>query len=152
MVDNDLQALEDWAIPLLTRLEPGERRKLARTVATELRRSQRTRIRRQLNPDGTSYVPRRRIRSKAGAIRRGAMFQKITRAKYLKTKTSTDSAEVGFVGRVARIARVHQYGERDRVDRDGPEVRYPERRLLGFTHADRELIRDLLLDHLNGDV
>lgn len=145
---NDLQALEEWALPLLNRLEAGERRKLARTLATELRRNQRARIRQQRNPDGTAYAPRRRIRSKAGALRERAMFQKLSGPKHLKIKASAEGAAVGFFGRVARIAAVHQYGLRDQVDRDGPEHKYPERVLLGFTDADRALIRDLLIDHL----
>lgn len=144
----ELDALEDWAAPLLERLEAGERRRLARTLATELRRSQRERIRRQRNPDGTPYEPRKRIRGKAGGIRRRAMFQKLATPRHLKIRTDAGSAAVGFFGRVARIAAVHHYGLRDKVDRDGPEYRYPARELLGFSDRDRALIRDFLIEHL----
>lgn len=145
---NDLEALEDWAAPLLARLEDSQRRQLARRLATELRRSQRDRIRRQHNPDGTPYEPRRRLRGKAGGIRRRAMFQKLATARYLKTRATANSAAVGFFGRVARIAAIHQYGRRDQVDRNGPAYDYPARELLGYTDRDLALIRDLLIDHL----
>lgn len=147
---DDLQTLEEWAAPLLARLEAKERRRLARAVARDLRRSQRERIKAQQNPDGTPYAPRKpQLRAQAGAIRRKTMFTKLRTAKYLKAKASADSAEVGFVGRIAQIARVHQLGLRARVDRDGPQYDYPQRQLLGFTDQDRELIQDSLLRHLS---
>lgn len=145
---DDLQALEGWAAPLLARLEPRERRRLTRTIATELRRSQRARIRRQHNPDGIPYAPRKHLRDATGGIRRQAMFRKLATVRYLKTRTSADGLAVGFFGRVVRIAAVHQYGRRDKVDRNGPTYDYPARVLLGHTEQDRVLIRDLLLDHL----
>ncbi len=148
-MDDDLQALEDWVAPLLAQLDRKARRTLARQVAQDLRRAQRERIKAQQNPDGTPYEPRKpQHRAQQGAIRRRAMFAKIRTAKYLKARGSLEGAEVGFVSRVARIARVHQEGLRARVDRDGPRVRYPERRLVGFSHADRELIQDSVLRHL----
>ncbi|SDK78502.1 phage virion morphogenesis (putative tail completion) protein [Modicisalibacter muralis] len=146
---DDLDALEEWAAPLIARLEPRQRRALTRRVALDLRRAQRERIKAQQNPDGTPFEPRKpQHRAQQGAIRRKAMFSKIRTAKYLKAKGNGDTAEVGFVGRVARIARVHQKGLRARVDRDGPMYDYPARRLVGFSAADRELIRDSLIDHL----
>ncbi|MEN1451215.1 phage virion morphogenesis protein, partial [Pseudomonas aeruginosa] len=51
-------------------------------------------------------------------------------------------------GRVTRIARVHQYGLKDRAERGAPEVGYAQRRLLGFTEADLEMIREGLLAHI----
>lgn len=149
MVD-DLQALEDWVAPLLARLETKERRRLARSVARDLRRSQRERIKSQTNPDGTSYTPRKpqKLRARQGSIRRQAMFGKLSTAKWLKATTRGDTAVVGFLGSVARLAKTHQYGLRDRVDRDGPTIEYPQRELLGFTETDRELILNSLLTHL----
>ncbi|SHF00431.1 phage virion morphogenesis (putative tail completion) protein [Modicisalibacter ilicicola DSM 19980] len=146
---DDLDALADWVAPLLAKVEPKQRRALARKVARDLRRSQRERIKAQQNPDGTAYAPRKpQHRAKQGAIRRKAMFSKIRTAKYLKAKGSLESAEVGFVGRVAHIARIHQEGLRAKVDKDGPHYDYPERRLIGFSASDRELIQDALLKHL----
>ncbi|MGM0535552.1 MAG: phage virion morphogenesis protein [Pseudomonadota bacterium] len=146
---DDLDALEDWAAPLLERLQPAERRKLARDIARELRKRQAARIKRQENPDGSPFAPRKpQAREQAGAIRRGAMFTKIRQAKYLKGRGLSDVATIGFTGRVARIARVHQYGLRDHVDRDGPWHDYPERELIGYSDADRAVIRDMILDRL----
>ncbi|WP_366931853.1 phage virion morphogenesis protein [Paraburkholderia xenovorans] len=43
---------------------------------------------------------------------------------------------------------MHQFGESDRVAPHGPEYKYPARVLLGFSDADRDMIRDLLLKHI----
>jgi phage virion morphogenesis protein len=150
---DDLTALEAWATPLLQQLSRGEIRRLAVAIARDLRRGQQQRITAQQNPDGSPYEPRkaqpkRRLRDQVGALRRGAMFSKLRTAKHLLTRADAEGAVVGFVGRAARIAAVHQYGERDQVQPGGPEVQYPARELLGFTPADLERVRDLLLQHL----
>lgn len=148
-MSDDLNALEDWAAPLLERLQPGERKKLARDIARELRKRQVARIKRQENPDGSPFEPRKpQARAQSGSIRRNVMFTKIRQAKHLKGRGLGDAATVGFTGRVARIARVHQYGLRDKVDRNGPYYHYPERDLLGYSDDDRAVIRDMILDRL----
>ncbi|GHC17601.1 virion morphogenesis protein [Kushneria pakistanensis] len=147
MADN-IERLEDWAAPLLAKLDAKERRRLARVVATDLRRSQRERIKAQKNPDGSRYAPRK-SQDQKGAIRRKAMFGKLRTAKYLRVRTGTDGAEVGFFGQVASIAKTHQYGLRDRVAINGPRVQYEQRELLGFTDHDRSLVQQSLLDHLS---
>lgn len=76
------------------------------------------------------------------------MFTKLRTAKWLRITGTTDAAEVGFTGRVARIARIHQEGLRDRAAPGAPEIRYPRRAMLGFTSADREYVRGLLLLHI----
>lgn len=148
---DELRTLEQWAAPLLAKLQPGERRQLARRIGATLRRSQQQRIAAQQNPDGSAYAPRKpntRMRDRAGEIRRGAMFARIRQTKHLKLQSDDAQISIGFFGRVARIAHVHQEGLTDRVSRDGPRVRYEQRRLLGFTTRDREMIRDQLLEHL----
>jgi len=149
MADN-MQALEEWVGPLLAQLDVKQRRALARNVARDLRRRQRERIRAQTNPDGKPYAPRKeqRLRAQQGSIRRRAMFDKLSTAKWLKATASGDTAVVGFFGSVARLAKTHQYGLRDRVSRDGPEVQYAQRELLGFTTSDHEFINDRLIEHL----
>jgi hypothetical protein len=57
---------------------------------------------------------------------------------------------VGFTGRVSRIARIHQEGRSDTVGSNSLRVTYQRRLLLGFTQADEQLVRDLILDHLGG--
>ena len=121
-----------------------------RQLAQELRRTQQQNIRMQRNPDGSSYEPRRvTARSKKGRIKR-QMFAKLRTKKYLKTAASADSASVQFEGKVQRIARVHHYGLRDRVSRKGPEVRYAERRLLGFNDETTLQIKTILSSYLMG--
>ena len=148
---NDLEALEDWAGVLLNKLEPAARSKLARSLAQKLRRSQQQRVKQQRNPDGSVYAARkpRDLKAKKGRIKRQVkMFQKLPKASYLKAKGDGQSITVGFTGRVARIARVQQYGLKDRAEADAPEVRYEQREVLGFTEADLESIRGLLLTYL----
>lgn len=146
-----LDDLSTWLTPLMLRLEPAQRARLARDVAQALRRSQQQRILTQRNPDGTAYAPRkaRQLRGKAGRIKsRAKMFTKLRTARYLKARGTADEAVVSFAGRISRIARVHQYGLRDRAERGAPDVQYPQRELLGLTDFERERLRDQVLAHL----
>lgn len=147
-MNDDLTAVEDWAAAFLARLDPGQRRSLAGQIARELRRSQQARIADQQDPDGAPFAPRkpqpRRLRDKPGAIKRGAMFTKLRLAKRLKIiEASAQEVGVGFTGRNARIAGIHQSGASDRVG--NRTIRYPERRLLGFTEKDSERLMDQVL-------
>ncbi|AGI06960.1 phage virion morphogenesis protein [Xanthomonas citri] len=147
---DELTALENWAAPLLARLQPGERRTLARKIGTELRRSQSQRIGRQQGPDGSTYAPRKQqLRQKSGRVKRAKMFVKLRQAKYFKVSASPNVVSVGFIGRVSRIARVHQEGLVGEVRQGGPKVRYQQRKLIGFDGRERELMSMLLLDHLS---
>ena len=148
---SNLEALEDWAGVLLSKLEPAARSKLARSLAQKLRRSQQQRVKQQRNPDGSPYAARkpRDLKGKKGRIKHQAkMFLKMPRASYLKAKGDGQSITVGFTGRVARIARVQQYGLKDRAEANAPEVKYKQRQVLGLTEFDLDLIRDGLLAHL----
>ncbi|CZZ04653.1 MULTISPECIES: phage virion morphogenesis protein [Enterobacter cloacae complex] len=146
---DDLQRVDDWLAALLANLEPAARNRMMRQLAQELRRSQQQNIRLQRNPDGTTFEPRRvTARSKKGRIKR-QMFAKLRTTKYLKTSATADSASVQFEGKVQRIARVHHYGLRDRVRRNGPEARYPARRLLGVNDEVETITRDTLLRWLS---
>lgn len=145
---DDLQRVDDWLAALLANLEPAARNLMMRQLAQELRRSQQQNIRLQRNPDGTAFEARRvTARSKKGRIKR-QMFAKLRTTKYLKTAATADSASVQFDGKVQRIARVHHYGLRDRVRRNGPEARYPARRLLGVNDEVETVTRDTLLHWL----
>ena len=133
---------------LLAALGSAERRKLAREIAADLRQRQQRRIAAQLNPDGTPYAPRKpRLRAQAGRIRR-SLFARIRTTRYLQVDATGEAAAVQIAGRAARIARVHQYGLVDRVAPGGPDVRYTERRILGFADADEAAVGDLVIDHL----
>ncbi|MCL1553748.1 phage virion morphogenesis protein [Xanthomonas nasturtii] len=144
---DELTALENWAAPLLARLQPGERRTLARKIGTELRRSQSQRIGKQQAPDGSPYAPRKQqLRQKSGRLKRAKMFAKLRQAKYLKVSASPNEVSVGFVG---RVSRVHQNGLTERVRPSGPKARYEKRVLLGLTSSDRDSIHVSLLTYLN---
>ncbi|MCE1503205.1 phage virion morphogenesis protein [Enterobacter hormaechei] len=146
---DDLQRVDDWLAALLANLEPAARNRMMRQLAQELRRSQQQNIRLQRNPDGTAFEARRvTARSKKGRIKR-QMFAKLRTTKYLKTAATADSASVQFDGKVQRIARVHHYGLRDRVRCNGPEARYPARRLLGVNDEVETITRDTLLRWLS---
>ncbi|WP_420300796.1 phage virion morphogenesis protein [Enterobacter sp. BNK-8] len=145
---DDLQRVDDWLAALLANLEPAARNRMMRQLAQKLRRSQQQNIRLQRNPDGTAFEARRvTARSKKGRIKR-QMFAKLRTTKYLKTAATADSASVQFERNVQRIARVHHYGLRDRVRRNGPEARYPARRLLGVNDVVETITRDTLLQWL----
>ena len=77
------------------------------------------------------------------------MFAKLRTATWLKASATQESADVGFFGRVARLARVHQEGGMDRATPGGRMIRYPQRPLLGFSPANRERVRDRLLEYLH---
>jgi phage virion morphogenesis protein len=153
-MNDDLHRLEQWVAGLLVKLGPAQRSVINRKVAQDLRRSQARRITAQRDPDGAGYMSRKArkaLRGKQGRIKRqrSAMFVKLRLHKHLKTQSDPSQIAVGFFGRVARIARVHQQGLSDKVSKNGPLYPYPARRLLGFSEADRALIRDSLLRHIS---
>ncbi|VAM17059.1 bacteriophage tail completion protein [Enterobacter hormaechei] len=146
---DELQRVDDWLTALLANLEPAARSRMMRQLAQQLRRTQQQNIRLQRNPDGSGYEPRRvTARSKKGRIKR-QMFAKLRTTKYLKTAATANSASVLFDGKVQHIARVHHYGLRDRVRRNGPEVRYPARRLLGKNGYIEDLIKETFIKWLS---
>lgn len=148
-----LHDFDAWAAPLAARLEPAARRKVMQGLARELRKRTAARMAAQQNPDGSAWEPRKRIRARhgRGRIKAQKMYLKLRQAKHLKIAADADSATVKFSGADARIARVAQYGLVDRVSPRGPSVRYPQRQLLGFADADREWIRDYLVQNLLPD-
>lgn len=154
---DELEQFRAYVGGLAASLEPGERIKLARAVARDMRVAQVERIAAQRNPDGSAFAPRKRqpLRSKSGRIKRRAqaMFAKLRRREYLREQATAAEASVGFPNaQVSRIAYVHQLGLRDKVRRtpDSPEVEYPARVLLGFSEDDERRTLDLVLAHLKG--
>lgn len=146
---DDLQSLENWLSPLLHRLQPGERRKLAREVARLVRAGNQKTMSAQTSPEGAAWVPRKnRSRDSRGKLRQGPLFRKLRAAKHLKALAFADAAVVQFVGRAERLARVHHFGLRDYVTPGGAQYDYPERPLLGITSAQMEQISDLILAHI----
>ncbi|GKX44573.1 virion morphogenesis protein [Pectobacterium carotovorum subsp. carotovorum] len=147
---NELKPFDDKLAGLLASLSASGRRKLAGTVAKALRGSQQQHIKQQQAPDGTPYAPRKAqpIKGKKGRVKR-QMFQKLRTAKYLKANGTAEAASVEFIGRVQRMARVHHYGLRDRPSRNGADVQYEARPLLGFSDADIKRVESEVIKHLS---
>jgi len=130
---SDLEAVNTRLNALIGNLSAPARKKMARAIAKKLRASQQQNIKKQQAPDGTPFKPRKEqpIRGKKGRVKR-EMFAKLRTAKYMKARATSDEALVEFVGKVQRLVRVHQYGLRDRPSRNGKDVRYEARPLLGI--------------------
>lgn len=120
-----------------------------------MRGAQQSRVAARRNPDGSPYAPRKgkaggkRLREKAGRVKREAVFRKLRIARYLRTDIDDTGLAIGFDERLSRIARVHHEGQKAPVEPGGPLAQYPVRVVLGFADADRELVRDRLLRPLN---
>lgn len=158
---DDLSALANWATPLLARLSPAAQKQLARKIATGLRQAQAKRMAAQKDPDGQAWQARKNTQRRpvrAGRIkaqahnnqgpRQGPLFAKLRQASHLKTTVSGGNAEVGFNRADSRIARIHQYGLTGNVNTHGPQHQYAVRRLIGIADADRQMVEDLLIEHL----
>ena len=65
----------------------------------------------------------------------------------MKATGRENSAVVEFTGKVQRIARVHQYGLKDRPNPHSRDVQYAERRLLGFSQNDKDLMEAMIINH-----
>lgn len=144
----ELEALVDYLGGMLSQLSDVERRKLEMSIARKLRTSQKTRITKQQNPDGSAFVPRKfRLANKKNKIK-NKMFNAIKNAKYMRVIKNPQGIAVGFTGRVAFIAGIHQYGLKGRVDKDGPTVKYSSRELLGFTPEEIKMIEHDIIEHL----
>lgn len=147
---NDLQMVNDRLNALIGNLSASSRKEMARNIAKKLRASQQQNIKRQQAPDGTPFKPRKTqpIRSKKGRVKR-EMFAKLRTAKYMKAQATSDEAVIEFTGRVQRMARIHHYGLRDRPSRNGKEVQYESRQLLGISNSDQQLIEQIVMRSLN---
>ncbi|WP_151957394.1 phage virion morphogenesis protein [Acinetobacter guillouiae] len=145
----ELQALTDHLGVMLNQLSDVERRKLEMGIARKLRATQKKRITKQTNPDGSAYIPRKfRLRDKKNKIK-NKMFNLIKNAKYMRIERTPEGIAIGFAGRVAFIAGVHQFGLRDKVEKGGPIVQYARRELLGFTPEEMNMIEEEVLNYLS---
>ncbi|WP_154952983.1 phage virion morphogenesis protein [Klebsiella grimontii] len=147
---SELTALQERLAGLIASLSPTARRQMAAEIAKKLRTSQQQRIKRQQAPDGTPYAARKRqpVRSKKGRIKR-EMFAKLRTNRFMKAKGSDSVAVVEFTGKVQRMARVHQYGLKDRPNRNSRDVQYDARPLFGFTRDDEQMIEEVIIKHLS---
>ncbi len=145
----DLELLAEHLGNMLSQLSDAELRKLEMSIARKLRASQKARITKQQNPDSSKYVPRKtRLRDKKNKIK-NKMFNVIKSAKYMRIERNAQGVAVGFAGRVSFIDRVHQFGLRDKVEKDGPTVKYASRELLGFTEQEIKMIETEVMNHIS---
>lgn len=146
---SELTALQERLAGLIASLSPAARRQMAAEIAKKLRASQQQRIKRQQAPDGTPYAARKRqpVRSKKGRIKR-EMFTRLRTSRFMKAKGRDSAAVVEFTGRVQRMSRVHQYGLKDRPNRNSREVQYEARPLLGFIQDDEQAIENIIIEYL----
>jgi len=146
---DDLTALENWLGPLIQSLASSEKNKLFKRLGQSIRKRQADRIRKQQNPDGTPFTPRKsRIQKNNQVKARKAMFLKLRQARHLKIKTDAEGVAVGYQGKAAKIAKIHQGGFLARVAPAGPLFQYPARKLLGFSTADKDGLLSEIEKHL----
>ncbi|WP_053140639.1 phage virion morphogenesis protein [Erwinia billingiae] len=142
---NGLEVFDERLGALIGNLSPAARKDMARSIAKRLRAGQQQNIKRQQEPDGTPFKPRKApVRKKKGRVKR-EMFARLRTAKYMKAKGTADDAVVEFTGNVQRMARVHHYGLRDRPARGGKEVKYEARVLLGLSANHLIFINKLII-------
>ncbi len=149
MATDELSRLTSWADGLLASMEPTARRQLAADMARKLRDSQASRIRTNIQPDGspmTQRKPQPKLKKGRGRLRK-KMFFKISSKTWLKANATPSQAVVEFVGTARRLATIHHYGLKDRIK--GREISYPTRELLGITEQERDQLETTLLAHLS---
>ena len=148
---SNLTPFEQRLEALIAALSPAGRRRMTVDVAKKLRQKQQQRIKAQVAPDGTPYIPRKRqpVRGKKNRIKR-EMFAKLRTSRYMKASGDDSTAAVEFTGKVQRIVRVHQSGLKDKPGRNSPTIQYPERQLLGFSEDDQQLVESIIIGHLTG--
>ncbi|WP_333840537.1 phage virion morphogenesis protein [Novosphingobium sp.] len=155
MADDGLDHLAPWLEGYLQRLAPAARRKMTRKLGKALRDANAKRIRDNVQPDGSAMEPRKSQRDRRGRLRKrkGRMFPKAALARNLRAQTSADEIVIRFRPLVARIAEVHHFGEEAPVDPDiraSIRVRYAQRRLLGLSARDQDVIEQSALNLLDG--
>ncbi|MGL4921296.1 MAG: phage virion morphogenesis protein [Aeromonas veronii] len=149
MATDELSRLTSWADGLLASMEPAARRQLAAEMARKLRDSQASRIRTNIQPDGspmTQRKPQPKLKKGRGRLRK-KMFFKISSKTWLKANATPSQAVVEFVGTARRLATIHHYGLKDHIK--GREIRYPTRELLGITEQEFDQLETTLLAHLS---
>jgi phage virion morphogenesis protein len=160
MAVENLDGLESFLQQCVDRLSPAERVKLGRRIGNELQKTNATRIRENVDPEGNEFAPRKSPRRLRGRGRRGIrsrrksgpMFLRAKAKKYLRVTATAGETRVGYVGAMARIMSVHQEGLYDHVTRNpnSPIVKYDARRVLGFAAEDRLKVLEIVAAQLGG--
>lgn len=149
--DSDaLAALDDWFGQVLEGLSPTQRKRAGMKLGKALRRSNLDRMAKNIEPDGGPMEKRKARLDQRGRVRRkagGKMFRKLRLARNWSIKATPDSVEIA-PSKGDSVAATHHFGLRGFVGRapDGSKIytRFPERRLLGFSEADRDAVLDVV--------
>ncbi len=144
--ENGLEAIEPFIGELIEAAAPRQRRKLVDKLMRAARRANADRIRRNIEPDGSKMVARKKRKEK-----RGKMFRRLGKARNLKIRATPDRGELHFGNpNVEDTAATHHFGLEGFVGktREGKIIRtrYDARRLLGFGKEQDELL-DAVLEH-----
>ncbi len=131
---------------LIAALAPAQRRLLAKDVAFALRTMNAERIKRQENPDGSAYEPRKPQRHVSKKRKNLRMFNKLRTLRFLRRKYAASHASITFF-RAHNVARVHQYGLYSHVGR-GIRVKYAKRELVGHNQESINMIENKIFTHL----
>ena len=152
--EGDLSALDDWFGRILSGLSPAKRRNAARRLGQALRRFNLKRQQMNVEPDGSAMESRKPRLDRRGDVRRkagGRMFRRLRYARNWSIDAQADSVEISLAsGAAAKLAAEHHFGLKGFVGRDHSgkriEVKYPARRLLGFSRQDRETTIEIAAD------
>lgn len=139
----DDHELHDELTSLLKNVSPSGRRKMSKVIALQLRANQSDQILANKDPSGKSFKERKSQKRKGA--KRGKMFKKLGRRRSLSARYNAAEALINFRGHNLGIAKTHQDGGFGVVNKQGLKIRYPERKLLGISKKDRELVRDTII-------
>lgn len=142
----DDQALNDELNTLLKNVSPAGRRKIAKEIAFRIRVNRSDQIKKNVDPMGQKFVPRKPQKRKGA--KKGRMFKKLGARRSLTARFNPAEALVSFRGQNLKIAKTHQDGGFGVVNKQGLKVRYPQRPLLGIGKVEREIVRDAIISAL----
>ncbi|MBS7819049.1 phage virion morphogenesis protein [Wohlfahrtiimonas chitiniclastica] len=139
----DLGALQD----LIKALSPVERKKLAKSLGMVVRRSAGQRIKKNVDPEGSAFVPRK---PQKYSMKKGKMFKRLSQLRRLSIIATDQGVNVQYKsGLDGYIAGVHQFGKSSIVNRKKRlKHKYPVRELFGITNDDQKALEDAVKQHL----
>ncbi|PHM38583.1 phage virion morphogenesis protein [Xenorhabdus innexi] len=97
------------------------------------------------------YLAIDRSETRQTTTRRDPLFPRLRTARFLRMRTTPESAVVGFQGKAAAIARQHQYGLTGSMNALA-QVRYPRRELLGISESEKVKLIEMIYHDLAGTV
>lgn len=157
-MNDDFLRLDAKFGALINRLSPGSIRLLSKELSVAMRQTNKERITKNIQPDGSRMAPRKRARkikqkreTAKSKIRARLMFPKIAQGSTLRIKASTESASIYFAAKKHGGARLtadalanrHQFGDSTH--------NLPQRQLLGFGQEDLATIETTIIKHLAKD-